>query len=67
MTMKMSETHSLNHKPLPGDSFTVNIPNSKGGYTAITLKRSGSGYTGPQGEYYSDFPKVEQLRAMYGK
>lgn len=50
-----------------GESFTINIPNSKGGYTSVTLKRSGSGYTGPQGEYYSDFPKVEQLRAMYEK
>lgn len=50
-----------------GDSFTVNIPNSKGGYTAVSLKRSGSGYTGPQGEYYPDFPRVDQLRAMYEK
>ncbi len=50
-----------------GESFTVNIPNSKGGYTAVTLKRSGSGYTGPQGEYYSEFPRVDQLRAMYEK
>lgn len=50
-----------------GENFNVNIPNRKGGYTAVTLKRSGSGYIGPQGEYYSDFPKVEQLRAMYEK
>lgn len=50
-----------------GDGLTVNIPNRNGGYTAVTLKRSGSGYTGPQGEYYSDFPKVEQLREMYEK
>ena len=49
------------------DVFTVNIPNNKGGYTAVTLKRSGSGYVGPQGEFYSEFPKVAQLRAMYGK
>lgn len=48
-------------------NFTVNIPNTKGGYTAVTLKRSGSGFSGPQGEYYSEFPSVEQLRAMYGK
>jgi hypothetical protein len=48
-----------------GDTFTVNVPNAKGGYTAIRLNRSGSGYIGPQGEYYPEFPKVEQLRAMY--
>ncbi len=50
-----------------GESFSVNIPNSKGGYTAVLLKRSGDGFVGPQGEFYSDFPKVEQLKAMYAK
>ena len=49
------------------ESFTVNIPNFKGGYTAVILKRSGNGFIGPQGEFYSEFPKVEQLKAMYGK
>ena len=50
-----------------GDSFTVNIPNSKGGYTAVTLRRSGNGFTGPQGEYYPEFPRVDQLKVMYAK
>lgn len=49
------------------DSFSVNIPNSKGGYTAVTLKASGKGFIGPQGEFYFEFPKVSQLKAMYGK
>jgi hypothetical protein len=49
------------------DMFTVNLPNSKGGYTAVALKRSGYGYIGPQGEYYPEFPRVEQLKAMYAK
>jgi hypothetical protein len=49
------------------ESFTVNIPNSKGGYTAVVLKRSGNGFIGPQGEYYPEFPKVEQLKLMYAK
>ncbi len=49
------------------DSYTVNIPNSKGTYTAVALKRNGNGFVGPQGEYYSEFPKVEQLKLMYGK
>jgi len=53
--------------PVTQESFTVNIPNSRGGYTAVTLKRSGNGFIGPQGEYYADFPSVEQLRTMYGK
>ena len=49
------------------DSITVNIPNTKGGYNAVLLKRSGSGFTGPQGEFYAEFPKVSQLQVMYGK
>ena len=49
------------------DVLTVNIPNERGGYTAVTLKRSGNGFIGPQSEYYSEFPRVNQLRAIYGK
>lgn len=47
--------------------FIVNILNSQGGYTAVTLKKSGNGFIGPQGEFYPEFPKVEQLRVMYAK
>ena len=46
---------------------TINIPNARGGYTAVTLKKAGTGYVGPQGEYYSDNPTVEQLKILYGK
>ena len=49
------------------DSFTVNIPNYKGSYTPVTLTRSGTGFIGPQGEYYPEFPKIKQLKEMYGK
>jgi len=54
-------------QPQAQDTSTINIPNSRGGYTAIALKKSGAGYVGPQGEYYSDNPTVEQLRVLYGK
>ena len=50
----------------PG-TITINIPNAKGGYTSVTLKKLGNGYTGPQGEYYPDSPTVEQLKVLYGK
>lgn len=46
---------------------TINIPNSRGGYTAVTLRRSGNGFVGPQGEYYTNNPTVEQLKILYGK
>lgn len=49
------------------ETLIVNIPNSRGGYTAVTLKRSGNGFVGPQGEYYTEHPTVEQLKILYGK
>jgi hypothetical protein len=49
------------------DTFIVNIPDSKGGYKPITIKRSGKGFVGPQGEFYPKFPKVDHLKVMYGE
>ena len=50
-----------------GEPVTVNVPNNNGSYTPVTLTRSGTGFIGPQGEYYQEFPKVRQLKEMYGK
>jgi len=48
--------------------YSLNIPNSDGTtYTTVVINQKGNGYVGPQGEYYPEFPKVEQLKAMYGK
>lgn len=47
--------------------FTINVPNGDGSYTPVRLKKSGNGYTGPQGEYYEGNPSVEQLKVLYGK
>lgn len=49
------------------ETVVINIPNSNGSYTQVTLRKSGSGYIGPQGEYYPEHPTVEQLKALYGK
>ena len=49
------------------DTFPVNVPNKSGGYTKVVIKKSGNGYVGPQGEFYTTFPTVAQLKAMYGK
>jgi hypothetical protein len=48
-------------------SFPINVPNQSGGYTLVVIKRSGTGFVGPQGEYYPEFPSVAQLQVMYGK
>jgi len=49
-----------------GNSITLSIRNKEGGYFSITVKPSGDGYVGPQGEYYDQFPKIEHLKLIYG-
>lgn len=50
------------------ETYTINIPNEEtGGYTEVTLKRIDKGFIGPQGEFYPEFPRVEQLKVMYVK
>ncbi len=49
------------------NAVTVNVPSHGGGYVAVTLRRSGNGYVGPQGEFYSVFPRISQLQTMYGR
>ena len=48
------------------DTVVVNIPNSNGSYTPVTLRRENGFYVGPRGEYYATMPTVEQLKAVYG-
>ena len=40
-------------------------PSTSGQFVDIPLTRSGDGFVGPQGEYYPEFPPIEQLREMY--
>lgn len=49
------------------ESIIINVPNSNGTYTPVSLVKRGNGYVGPQGEFYSGNPTVEQLKALYGK
>ncbi|MBP7216540.1 MAG: hypothetical protein KBA46_04570 [Candidatus Omnitrophica bacterium] len=49
-----------------GQTSTVTIANTNGSYTTITLTKHGSGYLGPQGEYYPQHPTIAQLKALYG-
>jgi hypothetical protein len=51
----------------PDGTVTINIPNSDGSYTVVKLVKHDDGYIGPQGEYYSGHPTVEQLKVLYGK
>ncbi|MBF0387430.1 MAG: hypothetical protein HQL20_06195 [Candidatus Omnitrophica bacterium] len=59
---------AVNSVPEPvSQDFTVNIPDKKGKYVTVVIKRSADGFIGPQGEFYPEFPKVAQLQAMYLK
>jgi hypothetical protein len=46
---------------------TVNVPNTNGSFTPVTLIKQKDGYIGPQGEYYPGNPTVDQLKVLYGK
>lgn len=45
---------------------TINIQNSNGSFTPVTLHAAGSQWVGPRGEYYDSMPTVGQLRPVYG-
>ncbi len=48
------------------EEFVVNILNTNGSYNRVKIVSVDNGFIGPQGEYYTKFPRVEQLRVMYG-
>ncbi|MFA5090006.1 MAG: DUF6515 family protein [Candidatus Omnitrophota bacterium] len=50
-----------------GETVTINVPNSNGSYTPVTLIKQKGGYIGPQGEYYLGHPTIEQLKVLYAK
>jgi uncharacterized protein YcfJ len=47
------------------NSVTVNVTNSNGSITPVTLMRSGTGFVGPRGEFYGAMPSESQLK-VYG-
>jgi hypothetical protein len=47
-------------------TVTINLQNSNGSFTPVTLRQVGAQWVGPKGEYYNGVPSVGQLRPMYG-
>jgi hypothetical protein len=48
-------------------TVTINVTNSNGSITPVTLRRQGVVYIGPRGETYTTLPTQEQLKqAGYG-
>jgi len=48
------------------NTVTINVHNSNGSYTPVTLTRQDNVYIGPRGEYYMSLPTEEQLKLAYG-
>ena len=48
------------------NTAVINVHNTNGSLTPVTLHRQGSTYIGPKGEYYPNLPTEEQLRPVYG-
>jgi len=47
-------------------TVVINVQNSNGSYTPVTLRRAGNQYIGPRGEYYNTLPTEAQLKVAYG-
>jgi len=60
-------TYAGSENTAAGTTYTVNVPNAAGSFTAVKLTKYGNGYIGPQGEYYPGNPTVDQLKVLYGK
>ena len=48
------------------NTVVINVTNSNGSITPVTLQRMGSEYVGPKGERYLQIPTPDQLRSVYG-
>ncbi|MBN1585923.1 MAG: glycine zipper 2TM domain-containing protein [Candidatus Omnitrophica bacterium] len=44
----------------------INVQNSNGSITPVTVQRRGNIYVGPRGEHYFNLPTEDQLRPVYG-
>jgi phage tail tape-measure protein len=45
---------------------TVNIKNSNGSTSQVTLRKQGVGYVGQRGEFYDHLPTEAELKPVYG-
>jgi len=48
--------------PTLDEYVTVDIENPNGSVSQVKLKKQGSGYIGPKGEFYDHLPSAEELR-----
>ncbi len=48
------------------NTVVINVHNSNGSITPVTLRRDGNEWVGPKGERYLQIPSEDQLRPVYG-
>ncbi len=63
---KRQMNQQIQYAQQQANTVVVNITNSNGSITPVTLHRSGNVWVGPRGEQYMSMPTVEQLRPIYG-
>ena len=56
----------INAANAQANTVIINVNNSNGSITPVTLTRQGNVYVGPKGEQYTSLPTEEQLRKIYG-
>ncbi len=56
----------INAANAQANTVIINVNNSNGSITPVTLTRQGNLYVGPKGEQYTSLPTEEQLRKIYG-
>ena len=63
---KKQMNQQLQATQMEANTVVVNITNSNGSVTPVTLHRSGNVWVGPRGEQYMTVPTVDQLKPIYG-
>ena len=53
-------------QPIQPVSMVINVQNSNGSMTPVTMRQVGNQWVGPRGEYYDNLPTVGALRGVYG-
>jgi len=48
------------------NTVIVNITNSNGSVSQVTLRKQGIGYVGPRNEFYDHLPTETELKPVYG-
>jgi len=60
-------TASAAPKGSESNTYDIYLPNGNGTFTLVQLSKTGNGYLGPQGEYYPNYPTMDQLKERYLK